>query len=284
MDQGDAPGVHVQKGVMMPSMLVGADFYLHYLLAGQGAPLLLLGGTGWDLRQPLSPFERSLQQHFQVLRYDQRGQGRSSKPDYPYTMADYADDAAHLLDALGISQALPVLGISFGGMVAQEFALRYPQRVTRLILACTSSGGAGGASYPLHTLQDLEPLPYAERFLQLANLKRDAAWQRANAEFYQAMLQFTAHARQELDAEAWRGLQHQLSARKNHDCYHRLPQLRVPVLVCGGEDDGICPPDNLRALAQQIPQAELQLFAGGHGFYLENQQVLPKVLEFLRRW
>ncbi len=95
------------------------------------------------------------------------------------------------------------------------------------------------------------------------------------------MQQVLIHSRAQLDAEARAGLQRQLTARKMHDCWERLPELRLPVLVCGGEDDGICPPQNLRNLAAQIPGATLQFFHGGHGFYLEDPRALPVVREFL---
>ena len=95
-----------------------------------------------------------LTSHFCVTAYDQRGLGQSDKPEGPYSMRDYADDAAAVMDAMGIDKAM-ILGISFGGMVAQEFAVRHTARLSRLALWCTSPGGAGGASYPLHELEGL---------------------------------------------------------------------------------------------------------------------------------
>src|SRR4030065_1553835 len=124
---------------------------MYYEIRGKGPRLLVISGTIGDLRRSPNIFDTPIAQHFEILAYDQRGLGQTSRPDIPYTMVDYADDANTLLDRVGWSHGL-VMGISFGGMVAQEFALRYPHRVERLVLAFTSWGGAGGSSYPLHEL------------------------------------------------------------------------------------------------------------------------------------
>src|SRR4030067_2259777 len=130
------------------------DLKMYYEIRGKGPRLLVISGTGGDLRRSPNIFEMPIAQHFEILAYDQRGLGQTSRPDIPYIMVDYADDANALLGAVGWDRSL-VIGISFGGMVAQEFALRYPHRVERLVLACTSSGGTGGTSYPLHDLPHL---------------------------------------------------------------------------------------------------------------------------------
>jgi 3-oxoadipate enol-lactonase len=128
----------------------------YYERAGNGQRLLFISGSGGDLRAKPGVFESPLARAFDLLGYDQRGLGQTDKPAGPYSMQDYADDAAKLLDAIDWQDAL-VMGVSFGGMVAQEFALRHPRRVSKLVLACTSSGGAGGASYPLHEIAACRP-------------------------------------------------------------------------------------------------------------------------------
>ena len=110
------------------------DLHVYYERAGSGPRLLYISGTGGDLRRKPSIFERPIADHFDLLSFDQRGLGQTSKPQTDYTMADYAADAVGLLDAIGWDRC-HVMGVSFGGMVAQEVAIRYPERVERLVLA-----------------------------------------------------------------------------------------------------------------------------------------------------
>ena len=119
------------------------DIEMYYEIRGKGPRLLSISGTAGDLRRSPNIFETPLVQQFEILAYDQRGLGQTSRPDIPYTMADYAADADGLLEVVGWDRC-PVMGVSFGGMVAQELGLSFPHRVERLVLACTSSGGAGG--------------------------------------------------------------------------------------------------------------------------------------------
>ena len=162
----------------MPFVAV-CDLHIYYEIRGTGPRLLTISGTGGDLRRSPNIFEMPIARYFEILAYDQRGLGQTSRPDIPYTMADYAADANALLDAVEWDRCL-VMGISFGGMVAQELALRYPHRVERLVLACTTSGGAGGTSYPLHELADLPVEDYVHRILELSDTRRNSAWQAAD--------------------------------------------------------------------------------------------------------
>ena len=123
----------------MPYLSV-RDIRIYYEIRGKGPRLLVISGTGGDLRRKPTIFESPLASRFEILAYDQRGLGRTDRPDIPYSMADYAADAAGLLDAVKWDNC-HVFGISFGGMVAQEFAIRYPHCIKRLVLACSSCGG-----------------------------------------------------------------------------------------------------------------------------------------------
>lgn len=267
----------------MPRRRIG-DLDVYYEIHGEGPRLLFINGSGGDLRQKPNLFDGPLAREFEVLGYDQRGLGQTSRPEGPYTMAQYGEDAAALLDALGWD-ACAVIGVSFGGMVAQELAVRHPDRVTRLVLACTSSGGAGKPSYPLHELQDLPADERAIRGLELADTRHDAAWREANPEATARILEMT-RARTETGAgEPGReeGMRMQLEARRHHDTYERLATLRMPVYICGGRYDGIAPPANLEALHRRIPESQVQLFEGGHLFLIQDRAAFPAIIDFLSR-
>jgi 3-oxoadipate enol-lactonase len=255
---------------------------LYYEVGGTGPRLLLISGTGGDLRAPPSVFDGPLARAFEIAAYDQRGLGQSSVPPGPYTMADYADDAAGLLDVLAWEDVL-VMGISFGGMVAQEFALRHPRRVRRLVLACTSSGGGGGASYPLHELADLPEDDRTTRHLELADTRYDATWRTAHPEQWQSLVSLLRDRALLGHDEPGRaeGAAAQLDARRRHDTWDRLGQITCPTLVCGGVYDGIAPPANAEHLASAIPAATLQMFEGGHLFLLQDRAAWPAIVSFL---
>jgi 3-oxoadipate enol-lactonase len=198
-------------------------------------------------------------------------------------MADYAADAVGLLDALGWDRC-HVMGVSFGGMVAQEVAIRYPEHVDRLVLACTSSGGAGGASYPLHNHLNDSPQQRVERQLGLADVRKDAAWRAANPDEFATLVEQGLAAATLGADEPGRadGNRRQLLARKGLDTFDRLPSITAPTFICGGRYDGISPIANQEALLGQLPNAQLELFEGGHGFLNEDPRAFERVIAFLK--
>jgi 3-oxoadipate enol-lactonase len=253
---------------------------LYFEHGGDGPRLLFISGTGGDLRNRPNVFDGPLPKSFSVLAYDQRGLGRSDKPDEAYTMAHYADDAAGLLDHVGWDDAY-VIGVSFGGMVAQELVLRHPDRVRRAVLACTSPGGEGGSSYPFHEITHLRGEARARHLLPISDLRHDDEWAKANPDQFDKLLAM-ASAEPFTDepghAEgAWR----QIEARSNHNCWDRLDQISRPVLIAAGRHDGIALLATQERMLNRIPGAELQVFEGGHLFLLQDKNAYPAVTAWL---
>lgn len=259
------------------------DLTLYYEQGGSGPRLLFLSGTGGDLRRRPSVFERPIGAQFEVLTPDQRGLGQTLGPDREYTMADYAEDAIGLLDAVGWDRC-HLMGVSFGGMVAQEVAIRYPERFDRIVLACTSSGGAGGASYPLQLHLEATLPERAARQVRLSDIRRDDAWCAAHPDELRAVVEQTLAGALVGADEAGRqeGYRRQLLAREGLDTFDRLPRIEAPVLVCGGRYDGIAPVANQLRLHGQIRGSRLELFEGGHAFLNEDPRAYERVMAFLR--
>ncbi len=257
------------------------DIKIYHEIVGSGPRLIFINGTNADLRRK-QPYVDKLSEHFTVLRYDQRGLGQTEKPDTPYSMADYADDAAALMDLVGWERAA-VLGVSFGGSVAQEFARRHPERITRMVLACSNPGGR--FAYPLLELHGKDAETRARTMLSL-DLRKTEAWQAAHPEQAQALIEQgmkRGGAVDPTDPHAAMGARRQLQAREQHDALAWLHQISVPVALFGGRYDGLGTEAGQRAMASEIPGSVMRLFEGAHAFLNEDPEALPAVVEFLRR-
>jgi len=253
---------------------------LYYERAGSGPPLLFISGTGGDLRTKPNVFDGPLAKSFDLLAYDQRGLGRSEKPDRPYAMADYADDAAALMGEQGWDQAL-VVGVSFGGMVAQELAIRHPGRVKRLVLACTSPGGAGGASFPFHEIEHLKGEARARHMIPISDTRRDDAWAKANPDQYAMFVAMGAADPFADEPGHAMGAHRQLMARAAHDTWDRLGRIACPTMIAAGRHDGIALPGTQEKMAGRIPGAKMQFFEGGHLFMIQDRTAFPAMAAFL---
>jgi len=265
----------------MPVFTADTDIELNYRVEGAGPRLVNISGSAGDLRAP-SLIRDELERFFTVLSWDQRGLGQSSKPDRRFTMADYADDTVALMHHIGWDTA-HVLGVSFGGMVAQELAVTRPDLVESLVLMCTSTGGAGGSSYPLHELPDLPPDDLLVFRMEIVDSRRDAAWRDANPEKLAKLIAATKAARvgeDEPDREA--GIARQLEARAEHDAWDRLPSLNAPTFILGGKFDNQAPPTNQLALVSQIRGSRLQMYEGGHLCAVQDKQAIPDIIDFLQ--
>ncbi len=250
----------------MPVIDAG-DVRLSYERSGSGPPLLLIMGLSGTLLHWGEPFTEGLRSDFDVISYDHRGVGASSRVEAPFSIADLATDAAGLLDALGVESA-HVMGISMGGMIAQELALAHPEMLRTLTLGCTYCGGPGSslpAQPELGAAIMSGDRERAVRAMWEANVSEDFA---RNEDAYASF-----RAIGEERAVAVAVTMEQLSAITRHDTSTRLGQLQMPTLVVHGTEDRIIPVENGRMVAGLIPGSRLEIWPEtGHLFFWEQPE------------
>ncbi|MDQ1519103.1 MAG: 3-oxoadipate enol-lactonase, partial [Actinomycetota bacterium] len=157
----------------------------------------------------------------------------------------------------------------------------WPERVERLALVCTSSGGAGGPSYPLHELTSLPADERAARSLQVLDTRFTPEWLAAHPGDRTLVEMMAKRAAGQKSDDQVRGEAEQLDARRRHDVYERLARIACPTLVAAGRYDGIAPVANAEAIAARVPGAELRCYEGGHPFFAQDPKALPEILDFL---
>lgn len=246
---------------------------------GQGPPLLMIPGLGAS-RSVYATIVPLLAEHRRVIVFDPRGVGDSEITDGPYTMPELAADAASVLDAAGESSAA-VFGASMGGMVAQHVALDHPDRVSRLILACTSPGTAHAVRADPEATRRLlgKGARTPEEAYRIAcTVLYSHAFQESHPDFIEREIQ--QRARRPVRARAFSA---QYEAVRRHDTWDRLPELRLPVLVLHGSEDEVMPPGNGEVIARRIPGARLVVLDGlGHLFWHEDpDRAARAILDFL---
>ncbi len=251
---------------------------LWYERSGSGAPLLYCNGSGATLAAARPVIER-LAGSFDVVGFDFRGMGDSPLTSSPYSMADVAADVSGLLDHLGWDRCR-LIGLSFGGMVAQEVAVTVPERVERLALLSTSPGGEF-PSYPLEELADLPAHDRATRSLLLADRRWTSEWLGQHPDDLQIVLTMAEGQPTDEDDDQRAGRLAQLAARRGHDVVDRLARIDSPTFVGCGTFDDIAPVVNAEAITQRVPGAELHVFEGGHLFLFQDERAWPELLEFL---
>ncbi len=259
MWEGQMPRIHVN------------DIDIYYERYGDPAdpPLLMIAGLTDYTAKCEWQVER-LGEDFDMIIFDNRGAGRSTQPLPGYTMVDLADDAAGLLDALGIDSA-NVFGFSMGGMIALNLALQHPERVRRLALGCTTAGGELTVQPEAAVLSSmLEPAPGGSRYDDYI----DGAWITLSPSTLAErpdLVTELAHLAAG-NTQTPQGYMGQLQAVVSHDVSDQLGQIAVPTLVMHGERDVLVPPENGRRLADRIPGATYVGYPdAGHMFFIEEQ-------------
>lgn len=255
------------------------DIDMAYDILGEGPPLVMIQGLTatmdwWDPEALVA-----LARRFKVLIFDNRGAGRTEAPPGEFSIRQFADDTAALMDALGIERA-HVLGYSMGGMIAQELALRHPEKVDRLVLCATFCGGRNQVFADrevLMTLADRSGTPeeLVERFM---GLMFSPEWISENRH-----LMDDFKARYLIAPTSDHNATRQFMATVKMDTYDRLCDIEAPTLVLCGSSDVLIPPENSLMIAAGIPGARLEEYEGsGHGFFWqERQRVLAELFDFL---
>jgi pimeloyl-ACP methyl ester carboxylesterase len=262
----------------MPQLTVG-NVDIHYEVYGNGEPLVLIPGFAageWIWFKDVAP----LATKFKVVTFDPRGIGQSSYESEPLTMRLLADDTAALLHGLGIEQA-HVLGVSFGGFVAQEFALAYPEATRTLSLCCTSFGGPNHIS---PSMDILTAVLSTNGFNTDERIRRNLLpafspdFVRSHPDDVEEVIKL--RMANPVVEEAYRS---QLKAGIGFDAESRVNAIKAPTLVFSGDADRIVPVQNSRNLAERIPGARLRLVeAGSHLFFIEQPDEFNRtVVEFL---
>jgi 3-oxoadipate enol-lactonase len=246
------------------------EFEIDYERSGAGPPLLLIMGMSGTALHWGEPFLAVLREDFDVIAYDHRGVGASSALDGPVTIAELAADAAGLLTALGIDSA-HVVGISMGGMIAQELALADPGMIRTLTLGCTYCGGEGSSLTTPEVLQKLtEAMMSGDRERALrAGFEANISSERADDDALYARLLEISNER----AVAVPVIMAQMQACMAHDTNARLSELDMPTLVIHGTEDQVLPVANGRLIASRIGGSQLEIFDGaGHLFFWEQPE------------
>ncbi len=253
---------------------------LHYETRGRGPAVLLVMGfgmslSGWWRTVPV------LARHFRVITLDNRGIGESGGSPWPYFAARMADDAIAVLDSAGEDSA-HVYGISLGGMVAQEIALRHPDRVDALVLGATTAGGAGaapGESTAMSFFSRARTMDTEEAHWAAVPYMYGEETRRRHA----GRIGEDIARRLEPTAPSLTTNIQQIAAAGAHRTEHRLDEITAPTLVVHGAEDVLVPVDNGRALAAGIPDAELRVWPGaGHFYPTDEPRADRDIARFLR--
>lgn len=263
------------------------DVEIFYILEGSGQPLVLVHGTNtkWQAWQFQIDFFRN---KMKVIAFDNRGSGKSSRPDYPYTMDMYVEDLKGLLDHLKIQDKIHLCGMSMGGNIAQEFTLKYPELVKTLILLGTS---CHLSSAQFEQTMDVYKKNYAnmseEQIFQMVlkliftrNFQKELKKNPDLFELIRKDSNFIAYSNESPEIKDY---VNQWEALRDFDLEDRLEEITQPTLIAGASEDLNTPPSESRLLHELIPNSELKIFNDfKHGFPIEiHQDVNNLIWSFL---
>jgi 3-oxoadipate enol-lactonase len=244
-------------------------------MEGEGPPLVLISGLGsknsWVFQIPF------FSTRMKVIVPHNRGVGRSSRPNYSYTMEMYVEDIKALLDHLNIREKIHLCGISMGGMIIQHFTLKYPDRVQTLILCATSPFYEEGSNV-VESQKQMENSTYEQKF----NVRLAALYSRPFRKQLKTDLKKYNILRKEFmeDPTELKDYINQGAAIKNHDTRERLNEISQPTLILvGNEDRIILGLHHSELLNERIPNSILRVINNtGHGFVAEEHEKVNKII------
>ena len=265
----------------MPSFSYN-DMEINYIMEGRGEPIVFVSGTFTKLQMWNYQID-FFKDKTKVVAFDNRGAGKSSRPDYPYTMEMLVEDLKQLLDYLGIEKGIHLCGSSMGTMISQKFALKYP-KMTKTLILC-----APGSYYPPKTsdqnlltynlLKDLDleqrvkfwfPLIYSREFKK--RLENDR-------EFFNEIckdMNFCAHL---VDPPLYKDYINQNEALKNFDMRGSLKDIIQPTLILSGSKDKMSIPGEIQSMREEIPNSKLEIISGvGHAFNIESPEETNRII------
>jgi pimeloyl-ACP methyl ester carboxylesterase len=262
------------------------DIRLYYEVLGQGPPLVMLmglrGDHTWFYRQI-----PELARHFKLIMVDNRGVGKSGKSDKPFRIAGMAEDIVNLMDELRLTSA-HFLGVSMGGCIAQEVAIRFSRRVCSLVLACTTCGGTKASAPPEHIMQwyaDPGGLSRHDFLLRSLGIYFSDHWLEEEGGKVEDFMGIALKS----DPPEF-VLRRQMKAMGEFAAAKRLSALTQPALIVTGSDDSLIPAENAMILAGLIPDSSLLVFPRGrHCFFIEmasrfNKEITSFLHQVDRAW
>jgi pimeloyl-ACP methyl ester carboxylesterase len=276
---------------VMPKAKVN-DIRMYYEVKGKGFPLMMINGLGGNMEGWDPRLVEGLSKHFKLVLFDNRGAGRTDLSKGEYTIRLFADDTAGLISALGIPKA-HILGISMGGMIAQELAINYPQKVSKLILCSTSSqpsyskeGSRVLEAMSQSSIEELTKLilsfPFTLDYPQDLLKQNPVVVFGQTSEFVKENPDLAKLLLQRKHPTSQEGFRRQYDAVLGFNTQARLQQIRVPTLVLQGKKDRLVPPESGSILAKAIPNAKLVSFENSaHVLVEEMEEVLKVITEFL---
>ena len=259
---------------MTATFTENAGVRIAYESFGDGPALLLMQGIGYA-RWSWDPIVPALAERFRVLSFDNRGIGESDVPPSPYTARQLAEDGIAVLDDAGVHRS-HVLGASLGGMAAQELAAGFPQRVDKLVLACTTPGGAAAVPMPAQTVALMQEAAALAPEVAMRRFVENALAPHADPALVHEL--YERRVGNPPDPIGWQG---QAAAGMSFD--GSALEFAAPTLILHGTEDAVVDPGNAVLLAERIPGARVELFSGcGHLFFWEQpERFAETVAEFL---